>query len=107
MLFFLRNEALDEHAGKHGVSREDAEHVVRNAEPPYPEDIGEGKYRVWGRTSAGKYVQVVFTTRELAEIGYAQLTFPMLAAIWDDDALFIAIIHAMPMTDDMKRQYRE
>lgn len=98
---------MDEHAARHGVSREDAEHVVRNAEPPYPEDIGEGKYRVWGRTSAGEYIQVIFAIRELAEVDYTQLTPPMLAAIWDDDAIFIAIIHAMPMTDDMKRRHRQ
>lgn len=107
MLFFLRNETLDEHAGRHGIRREDAEYVVRNAEPPYPQDIGDGKFRVWGRTSAGEYVQVIFAIKDVADIDYDQLTLPMLAAISEEDSLFIVIIHAMPMTDDMKRRYRE
>ena len=87
--------------------RDDAEYVVRNAEPPFPEDIGEGKFRVWGRTRSGEYLQVVFAIKELEEIELEQLTLPMLAALWDDDGLFIVIIHAMRMTDEMKRRYRK
>ena len=45
--------------------------------------------------------------KELEEVEFDQLTLPMLAAIWDDDAVFVVIIHAMPMTDEMKRQYRK
>src|SRR5438067_231748 len=105
MLFFLSNNDLEEHAARHGIRREDAEYVVRNAEEPYPQYIGDGKYRVWGRTRAGAYVQVVFAFKELFEIEFEQLTLQMLAEIWDDDAVFVVIIHAMPMTDAMKSQY--
>lgn len=107
MLFFLRSDVLEEHASRHGVAREDAEYIVRNAEQPFPEDIGDGKFRVWGRSRSGDYLQVVFAMKELEEIELDQLTLPMLAAIWDDDALFVVIIHAMRMTDEMKRQYRK
>jgi hypothetical protein len=106
VLFFLRNATLEEHAERHGVKREDAEHVVRNAEEPFPEDIGDGKLRVWGRTPAGAYVQVVFSLKELDEIDFDQFTLPMLASVWDDDALFAVVIHAMPLTDEMRRQYK-
>jgi hypothetical protein len=107
MLFFLRSEVLEEHASRHGVAPKDAEYVVRTAEQPFPEDIGEGKFRVWGRTRNGDYVQVIFALKELDEIAPDQLTLPMLASIWDEDALFVVIIHAMPMTDEMKRHYRK
>jgi hypothetical protein len=50
---------------------------------------------------------VVFAIKELDEIEFEQFTLPMLAAIWDDDALFVVIIHAMRMTDEMKRQFRK
>jgi hypothetical protein len=106
VLFFLWNEALEEHASRHGVRREDAEYVVRNAQEPFPEDIGDGKFRVWGRTRVGEYVQVIFALKQPHEIELDDLTPPMLAALWDDDAVLVLIIHAMPMTDEMKRQYR-
>lgn len=106
MLFFLRNDVLEAHAARHGVKREDAEYVVRNARSPFPEFIGDDKFRVWGRTRAGDYVQVVFAFKELEDIAREQLDLPMLAAVWDGDAVFVVIIHAMPMTDEMKSRYR-
>lgn len=105
MLFFLRNDVLEEHAARHGVRREDAEFVVRKADEPFPEGLGGGKFRVWGRSRAGEYVQVIFAVKELEEIEYSQFTLPMLAAVWDDDAFFAVIIHAMPMTEEMKRRF--
>ncbi|HSZ55529.1 MAG TPA: hypothetical protein VK797_07715 [Tepidisphaeraceae bacterium] len=106
MLFFLWNDQLEEHAERHGVMRADAELVVRNARDPYPEPIGDDKYRVWGRTRAGQFVQVIFVWKELDAIEWRQFTLPMLAAVWDDDAIFVVVIHAMPMTAEMKRRYR-
>jgi hypothetical protein len=74
-----------EHIGVHGVSPEEAEYVIDNAEAPYPEQIGDGKWRVRGQTAMGRYVQVIF--------------------LFDpDDTVFV--IHARGLNDHEKRQLR-
>ena len=50
---------------------------------------------------------MIFALKQPHEIEFDDLTPPMLAALWDDDAVFVLIIHAMPMTDEMKSQYRK
>ncbi|HUB28009.1 MAG TPA: hypothetical protein VL992_21465 [Tepidisphaeraceae bacterium] len=70
---------------KHGVEPEEAEYVVRHARRPYPRPIGDEKTLVHGRSEAGRYLQVIYL-------------------IDDDDAIFV--IHAMPLTERMKRNYR-
>lgn len=73
------------HIAEHGVSVEEAEYVVNHGRRPWPEKIGEGKWRVWGRTDAGTYLQVVYVFSP-------------------EDTVFV--IHAMPLTEKQKRQYR-
>jgi uncharacterized DUF497 family protein len=70
---------------KHGVRHEDAEYVVRHARRPYPRQIEDEKTLVHGQAEAGQYLQVVYL-------------------IDDDECIFV--IHAMPMTERMKRNYR-
>lgn len=36
------------HIGEHGVNPEEAEYVIDFALAPYPEKIGNNKWRVWG-----------------------------------------------------------
>jgi hypothetical protein len=43
------------------MTQEMAEYVVERARRPYPEYIGDGKYRVHGQLSGGRYAQVIFT----------------------------------------------
>jgi uncharacterized DUF497 family protein len=70
---------------KHGIDPADVEYVVNHAAPPYPQRIGADKRIVWGRTEAGEYLQVIY--------------------VYDaDDVVFV--IHAMPMNERQKRQYR-
>jgi uncharacterized DUF497 family protein len=57
---FRWNEWNEEHAARHGVSRAEAEFVVRNARRPYPKKEGRGKWLVEGRGDGGRFVQVVF-----------------------------------------------
>jgi uncharacterized DUF497 family protein len=82
---FRWNEWNSEHVGKHGVRPEEAEYVVRNARPPYPEERGDDKWRVWGQGSDGRYLQVIFVL-DPSDTPY--------------------VIHARPLTEREKRQYR-
>ena len=70
------------HATKHGVSVEEAEHVVRCARRPYPRRVGNDKWQVIGRGVGDRWVQVAY------------LVDP-------DRRLFI--IHAMPLTGRRRR----
>jgi hypothetical protein len=68
----------------HGVLPEEAEYVVNHAAPPYPEYIGQGKWRVRGQTSTGRYLQVIF--------------------VIEADGYYV--IHARGLTDREKRGLR-
>jgi uncharacterized DUF497 family protein len=74
-----------DHATRHGVSPTEAEHVVANARPPYPQYRGDGKWLVIGRGFAGAPVQVVYVV--------------------DADGT-IYVIHARPLTDTERRRHR-
>ena len=81
---FRWNEWNREHIAIHGVEPEEAEYVVNQASRPYPEQTGNGKWRVRGQTAQGRYVQVVF--------------------IIEDELYYV--IHARGLTDKEKRQLR-
>jgi uncharacterized DUF497 family protein len=74
-----------EHIARHGVRPEDAEDVILEAETPYPQYHGDGKWLVWGRNSSRGILQVVYILDE-------------------DDTVFV--IHARPLTEREKRRYR-
>lgn len=87
---FRWNEWNLEHAAKHGVSRQEAELVVRNARRPYPERVRPSsgpnpKWIVEGRGQGDRMVRVVY------------LTDP-------DDTIYV--IHAMPLTTRRRRRRR-
>ena len=70
---------------EHGVRPEEAESVVEGAADPYPKHREDDKFLVWGATTAGRLLQVVFLLDE-------------------DDRVFI--IHARPLTEREKRRRR-
>jgi uncharacterized DUF497 family protein len=74
-----------EHIAEHGVEPEEAEMVVRNARPPFPEEIEDDKFIVKGRGIGGRFLQVVY--------------------LLDDDGTMF-IIHARPLTEREKKQLR-
>jgi uncharacterized DUF497 family protein len=78
MYEFRWNQANVEHIAEHGVSAEEAEWVVQHARRPFPEYRGESKWRVWGQTEHGRYLQVVYVF---------------------DPADVIYVIHARPLED--------
>jgi hypothetical protein len=54
-----------EHIAKHGVTPGEVDYVLTRARPPFPEEIGDGKYLVLGSTEAGRLLQVIFVFREI------------------------------------------
>ena len=82
---FRWNDWNREHIAIHGVMAEEAELIVDQAEPPYPEQIGDDKWRVRGQTASGRYLQVIF--------------------VFDPDGT-VYIIHARGLNDREKRQLR-
>ena len=82
---FRWNQWNGEHISTHGVEPEEAELVVTSAESPFPLVHGDGKWLVWGRGSGDRLLQVIF--------------------VLDDDGT-VFVIHARPLTEREKRQFR-
>ena len=49
-----------DHIAEHGVDWEEAEMVVRNEKPPFPQQVGEEKLFVMGQRRGGRFLQVVY-----------------------------------------------
>ena len=73
------------HIEEHGIGPEEVEYVVDHAVRPFPRYEGRGKYRVWGQTAGGDYLQVIF--------------------IYDSPSR-VFVIHARPLDDHEKRLFR-
>lgn len=82
---FRWNDWNIEHLAKHGVDPDEAEQVIAHARAPYPRSRSDDKYLVWGSGRADRLLQVVF--------------------VLDDDAT-VFVIHARPLTDRERRQFR-
>ena len=74
-----------DHISEHGVHLEEAESVVRQVQPPFPEQIGNDKLLAVGKGHGGRLLQVIY----------------VLDA---DDTVFV--IHARPLTDREKKRHR-
>lgn len=74
------------HVAEHGVEPDEAERVVRQARPPFPEQIGDDKLLVMGRGHGGRFLQVIYI-------------------LDPDDTAFV--IHARPLTEREKRRLRK
>ena len=70
---------------KHGVDPDEAEQVITKARAPFPMSRSDDKYLVWGSGRADRFLRVVL--------------------VLDDDAT-VFVIHARPLTDREKRQFR-
>lgn len=73
------------HIAEHGIKPEEAERVVQNAHPPYPEERDNDKLLVIGRGDGERWLQVIY--------------------VLDDDGTAF-VIHARPLDDGEKRRYR-
>lgn len=85
-----------EHIARHGISPLEAEHVVRHAQAPWPEQKGDDKLRVWGANERGELLQVIFTLKRPDELDFDSLTAEQWADLDDDDEV-IYVIHAIPI----------
>ncbi len=82
---FRWNDWNVSHIAEHGITPEMAEHVVDHARRPYPEYIGDDKYRARGQAQGGRYIQVIFTF---------------------SPASIVYVLHARPLTANEVSQYR-
>ena len=57
---FRWNEWNEGHIANHVVEPEEAEYVVEHPARGFPRYDGMRKYRAWGQTAAGRYLQVVY-----------------------------------------------
>jgi len=60
MYAFRWNDWNQDHIAQHGVTPEEAAYVVEHAARGFPRYDGDGKYRAWGQTVAGRYLQVIY-----------------------------------------------
>ena len=74
-----------DHIAEHGVDSQEAEMIVRQAEPPFPEQIGGDKLLAIGQGRGGRFLQVIYI-------------------LDPDDTVFV--IHARALTNREKARYR-
>jgi hypothetical protein len=55
---FRWNEHNEDHIAQHNVSPGEAEYVVNHPAQGFPRSEGNGKYKVWGQTAAGRDLQL-------------------------------------------------
>lgn len=85
MYEFRWNQWNRDHIAEHNVDVAEAQFVVNHERRPWPEYIGDGKWRVWGPTGAGRHLQVIYVLD------------------WND---VVFVIHARDLSDSEKRKYR-
>lgn len=82
---FRWNDSNETHIGEHGVAPVEAEDVVEHPDRGFPRSERDRKFRVWGQTAAGRYLQVIYIFSP-PEVVY--------------------VIHARDLNDREKRQLR-
>jgi len=106
-VIFAWDQTNRDHIGKHHVTPVEAEFVVANAGPPFPQEVGDGKRRVWGPTASGRLLQVIYVLKGQSDVAYESVSPLDWEALQTARGAKIArIIHAMDLTNDMKRQLR-
>lgn len=106
MIVFAWNVTNVGHIGKHDVDIDEAELVIRDAEPPFPMKVEDDKLLVWGKTASGRWLQVVFVFVEDEQIDFDEFNLQELVEI-DDGADIVRVIHARELTADEKKRARK
>jgi len=57
-----------EHIARHGVDPAEAEYVVKHAQSPFAESIGDAKWLVRGRSREGRWLQVIYVYPDDADV---------------------------------------
>jgi hypothetical protein len=106
-LVFAWDDWNKEHVTKHGSNAGDAKFVIEHAKEPFPREIGDGKYLVWGQTASGSYLEVIFAFKAPENLNFRDLDLMDWSAILDyPGTVAIYICHAMLMTPKQLRKYR-
>jgi uncharacterized DUF497 family protein len=105
---FAWDEWNTAHVSKHGCTAPDAKFLIRHAEAPFPREIGDDKFLVWGKNAEGRHLQVVFAFRLSEELEFTSLTFMGWSALIDyAGTVVVYVIHCMPLNTKQLRQYRK
>jgi hypothetical protein len=104
-VIFAWEEWNIDHLSRHAVTPAEAEHVIENAEPPWPQQKGDDKLVAWGPTEAGRLLQVIFVLKAPEEVAFDALSIDEWADLDESDRV-VYVIHAMDLTPAMKRRYR-
>jgi hypothetical protein len=92
-MFFLWDDWNRNHVDKHQVEPLEAEYIVRRATPPYPRNIGSGKYMVRGATIGSRRLQVIYVKKLPSEIDISLLSLVERLELMEGEAA-VYIIHA-------------
>src|SRR5437762_406441 len=103
-MIFSWDESNREHLARHNVEPAEAEEILGNLRHPFPRATGAGKYMGWAKTIKGRYLQVVFALKDPEEVSYESVTPEDWQALKSNEKI-IRIVHAMDLTDGMKRRF--
>ena len=107
-MIFAWDDDNCEHLAKHHVIPEEAEAIVIGAHEPYPMEVGDDKFVVWGQTENGRYLQVIFVFKAAREVAYESLSFDDWLEVERGKAtVIVRVIHAMDLTPEMKSRLRK
>ncbi|MGD0139834.1 MAG: hypothetical protein ABSD28_13225 [Tepidisphaeraceae bacterium] len=107
-IVFAWDDWNKKHVTKHGSNEADAKYIVSHAEDPFPRDMGDGKYLVWGKTASGDYLEVIFAFRVPEDLEFLALGVLDWGVLIDYPATVpIYICHAMPMKSKQLRRYKK
>jgi hypothetical protein len=96
------------HVTKHGASEADAQYVIAHAKDPFPREIGDDKFLVWGKNPSGRLLQVVFAFKLPEDLEFTSLAVLDWATLIDyEGTIAVYVIHAMPLTSKQLKQYRK
>jgi hypothetical protein len=96
-----------EHLAKHGVDPDEANEVLADMQPPFPQALENGKLLAWGQTLEGRFLQIIFVHRTVQSLDWELLNWEDRMALQDYDGVEVLyVIHARDLTPDEKRQLR-
>src|SRR5687768_7348039 len=96
-----------DHIAKHGVTPHEVDDLLAGHRPPFPQDIGDGKYLAQGATQQGRFLQVIFVYRAIETLDWPMLDWEdRLQLLEEEDEEVVYVIHARELTDAEKRKLR-
>jgi len=103
---FRWDEWNEEHIRRHNVTKAEAAYVGQHGGPPFPKEIGHGKFLVRGQTAEGRYLQVIYVVRSDEDIDYERLSLADMIELIESEEPALYIIHARELTPREKAKLR-